>query len=82
MAGQSRALHYLLILAILLSSAAFRAESRVLNAVMFAGSAEGTRFGSVERLVLRTIKHSGPSPSGPGHRFVTSAGSDKIEPES
>ncbi|PON74699.1 hypothetical protein PanWU01x14_047580 [Parasponia andersonii] len=62
MAERARTLRFGAVLLLLLLSFAFcGSEARGSNAIKWAGSPWGATG-------LRTIKHSGPSPGGPGHR--------------
>lgn len=56
-----RDLEYLIVLLLLLSCAVFESEAE-------SSSKEMMIDDSLERFSLGAIEHSGPSPSGPGHR--------------
>ncbi|GMN37757.1 hypothetical protein TIFTF001_007081 [Ficus carica] len=62
----------LLLLLLLLCFFSYGTEARAWNTMTLAGSWKGIEAGSVVRFAA--IKHSGPSPSGPGHRFEDNNG--------
>ena len=70
MAGRAGTLRFgAVVFLLLLSFSVCGTEARASKAMKYwAGPWGGTNARSLDRLALRTVKHSGPSPGGPGHR--------------
>ncbi|EXB63686.1 hypothetical protein L484_027029 [Morus notabilis] len=71
MAGVARTLRsgsVFLLLFLLLSFFSYGTETQASNTMKLAGSWRGIEAGTLDQFTLRAVKHSGPSPSGPGHR--------------